>query len=232
MYRSFSFLLHEFYTETWNNPKLSPFKSSPIKHLRLCGSQRVYSLDYHRIGWAQSQARQYGIWSGQSGSGTDFSPNASVFPCQQHCRNIPYSFSHLSLALYGVIWRHDSVFKKLALKSYHSSPSHTSQRHERTDETAPVSNPKNHRNRQERLPQLRTVLLQELRVADAEVLRLLREHMCNLSPADCQWKVLQATWILLTRSHSIYLRSDVIFSHLLPDLPSGFFPLRFPSKTL
>jgi hypothetical protein len=37
---------------------------------------------------------------------------------------------------------HDSVIKKRTLKSYYSSPSHTIERQERTDETAPLSNTK------------------------------------------------------------------------------------------
>jgi len=39
-------------------------------------------------------------------------------------------------------WAEDSVLKKHTPKSYYSSPSHTSQCHERKDETALVSNQK------------------------------------------------------------------------------------------
>jgi len=42
--------------------------------------------------WVQSQASQWGIYGGHSITKTGISPTTSVFPCQYHSANAPYSF--------------------------------------------------------------------------------------------------------------------------------------------
>ena len=50
----------------------------------------------------RSQACRYGFCGGQSVSVTGFSPSTSVFPCQYHSTNAPYSFILLPPTLYNV----------------------------------------------------------------------------------------------------------------------------------
>jgi len=40
----------------------------------------------------RSQANQCGICGEQCGTGTSFSANTSIFPCQCHSTNTPYSY--------------------------------------------------------------------------------------------------------------------------------------------
>jgi hypothetical protein len=53
----------------------------------------------------QPLARSCGICGGQSGPVTGVILCTSVFPCQYHSGNAPYSFSHLSPKLYTVYSR-------------------------------------------------------------------------------------------------------------------------------
>lgn len=47
----------------------------------------------------QYQSSPYETCGGQSGTGTEFSPNTSVFPCQYYATNGPYSFIYPLLML-------------------------------------------------------------------------------------------------------------------------------------
>jgi hypothetical protein len=50
----------------------------------------------------QAQASLWDICGGQSGTGTGSSSPTSVFPCQYHSTNAPYTFIHLPPTLYNV----------------------------------------------------------------------------------------------------------------------------------
>ena len=47
----------------------------------------------HHVGPVQSQVIPHGIFSGEIGTGSDFSPNHYVFPSQHHISGVPISYS-------------------------------------------------------------------------------------------------------------------------------------------
>jgi hypothetical protein len=58
------------------------------------------------------------VCGGRSGPGTVFSPTSSVFPCQYHCMDTPWAFTHLTPMLFDLnYWqRRETVFKKRGRK--------------------------------------------------------------------------------------------------------------------
>ena len=72
-----------------------------------CHGPGVQSLAYHPETLLQSQTVPGGVYGGQSGAGTGFPPNTSVFSCHYHFANVPHLHIHLSPTLYSfIIGRH------------------------------------------------------------------------------------------------------------------------------
>jgi hypothetical protein len=85
-------------SEFWN-------VSEPSIEVKLMGHVVAQAVSlYARITevWVRSQADPCRVCGEQSGSGTGFSMNTSVFPSKRHSTVAPPSFSPLSLALYNV----------------------------------------------------------------------------------------------------------------------------------
>jgi hypothetical protein len=83
------------------------FKSTPVLHsAAVVKDSDMAEVVGRRSLTAEARVRSHsipcGICGGQSGSGTMFSPSTSVFPCQYHSTNAPYSFIHLPPTLYNV----------------------------------------------------------------------------------------------------------------------------------
>ena len=68
-----------------------------------CHGPGVQSLAYHPETHLQSQTAPGRVYGGQSGAGTGFSPNTSVFSCHYQSTNVPYLLIHLSPTLFSFI---------------------------------------------------------------------------------------------------------------------------------
>jgi hypothetical protein len=73
-----------------------------VNHIRLSLTLAVSHLPVTTETRVQSWRSAGRIFGGQSGTGTSFSLNASIFPCQYHSTIAPYSFIHLPHTLYNV----------------------------------------------------------------------------------------------------------------------------------
>jgi hypothetical protein len=84
-------------------------------------SHRLLTADV----WVRTQASPYEMCGGRSGTGTEFYPYTSVFPCQHHSNNAPYQFIYhrhfIALVADSLIKNTNSIEQSTSRKAASSS---------------------------------------------------------------------------------------------------------------